>query len=312
MCRKLLSLHYPNTKTTDKMSTTASPGMGEAMPARHFSVTSTLPNSDRPFTRFADAVRYLVALRHNQPHFQHALLDADGFLVPSYEILKGLAIVRYDAERTLAAVGTYEASTAPAYDTTPDMPAQEIAEQAIKEARVGRADLDAYTCYTTTITTAAGPSTVLRGRVGTTAAVQPAMLAFLRQCKKNGARWDDSRDFSEPTPAGAIEVCLWLMWGTAIHLQRRIFITRPVGEGPAWEPATPAAPAAEQPVPAVDLLGWQRATLIDMAAGPDTPADVRELIKRLPDEQLVKAAGFVPMLPALLRTWLPVLPPTID
>jgi hypothetical protein len=303
----MLSLHYPNTKTTDKMSTTASPGMGEAMPARHFTVTSSLPNSGSSFARFADAVRYLVALRHTQPHFTHSLLGPDGEIVPPHDILRGLALVRYDAERTLAAVGSYEASTAPAYETTPDMPAQVIAEQAIKEARELRPDLPAFTCFTTTI---AGPlgttQSWVRGSVGTTATVQPKMLAFLRQCKRDGSRWDDSRDFSEPTPAGAIELCLWLMWGTAIHLQRRIFITRPEGEGPAAEPA----PVAADEAPA--LLGWQRAALIDMAADHKTPADVRELVKQLSDEQLVKAAGFVPMLPALLQTWLPVLPPTID
>jgi hypothetical protein len=305
----MLSLHYPNTKTTDKMHHEPTPGPGVAAPARLYTVTSTMPGTGGTFARFADACRCLAALRHNQPHFTHSLLDPDGYIVPSTEILKGLAIVRGEAESHIAYVRTYEAVIAPAYETTPDMPAQEIAEQAIKEAREQRPDMPAFTCYTTTIP---GPlpgstQTWVRGEVGTTATVQPALLRFLKACKKEGSRWVDSRDFSEPTPAGCIEVCLWLMWGTAIHLQRRIFITSPVGEGPADEPA-PTAGAPEQPA-AIGFEGWQRSALIDMAAGPDTPADVLQLLEQCTDEQLVLAAGFQVHRPQVRAAWLPVLMP---
>jgi hypothetical protein len=266
------------------------------MPARPYTVTSTLPKAGSSFALLADACRYYAALRHSQPHFTHALLGPNGQPVPVAEILKGLAVVRYDAERTLASLGTYEATTAPAYDTTPDMPAQEIAEQAIKEAREQRPDLPAFTCYTTTI---AGPlagqtQTWVRGEVGTTATVQPKMLAFLRQCKKEGARWDDSRDFSEPTPAGATEVCLWLMWGTAVHRQGRILSPRRGGVGPAAARAPAGSPAPG--AAAAGLEPWQRQALIDAAGGE--PAD---LLATCTDYQLVLAAGFMPMLPALLQ-----------
>jgi hypothetical protein len=57
---------------------------------------------------------------------------------------------------------------------------------------------------------------------------------------------------------------------------------------------------------AAGLEGWQRRALIDMAgSSTDTPADVLLLIGQLSDEQLVLAAGFAPMLPALLQSELP-------
>jgi hypothetical protein len=49
------------------------------------------------------------------------------------------------------------------------------------------------------------------------------------------------------------------------------------------------------------LEGWQRRALIDMALGQDPEADLPDLVA-LPDEELVRAAGFVPMLPALLQS----------
>jgi hypothetical protein len=271
-----------------------------ALPAGPYTVTSTMFGAGGSFERFADACGHLAGLRHNQPHATHSLFDAHGYLVPSTDILRGLAIVRRAAMQELAYIGTFEAVIAPAYETNSSMAAQDIAEQAIKAAREA-SDAPAFTCYTTTIGTATGPATVVRGEVGTTATVQPALLRFLRECKKQGARWDDSRDFSEPTPAGAMEVCLWLLWGTAIHLQRRIFITHPVGEGPADGPA-PTAPT-DEPARALGpprllsdgLEPWQRQALIDAAGGE--PAD---LLARCTDEQLVLAAGFMPMLPALL------------
>jgi hypothetical protein len=53
------------------------------------------------------------------------------------------------------------------------------------------------------------------------------------------------------------------------------------------------------------LEPWQRSALIDMADTPGTPADVLVLLMQCTDEQLVLAAGFQPMLPALLQSELP-------
>jgi hypothetical protein len=210
-----------------------------------YTIISSLSTAPITFERFAEACMSLAALRANQPHSSHSLQDADGFIIPSTEILKGLAIMKAAAEQQLQQIATYAAQVAPAYQPEADAPAAEIATQAIKAGVAARAKLPAdsiagnvHYCITTTLS----GLTCLR-MVGDIAEAQSYLSNYLRQADADDSRYIESKDFSAPAPAGYIELQLWLMWGTKIHLQRRFFLTADTEQAPPVAPL--AVPVAE-------------------------------------------------------------------
>lgn len=207
--------------------------------AKIYTIESSLSTHPITFERFADACMSLAALRHNQPTSTHTLLDPDGYIVPSPEILKGLAISKAAAEQQLQQIATYEHNVAPAYTPKPTAPAAEVAEQGIKRKQEAQAQLPAEVVFEKAheaITTTQYGITSLKA-VGSYAEAASALRNYLHH---NEAQISDvSMQPEAVCPEGCIELTHWLYWnGHKMTKRARYFVA------PDTESMVPAAPAA--------------------------------------------------------------------
>lgn len=246
--------------------------------AKIYTILSSMSAQPITFERFADACASLAALRHNQPQASHSLFDADGYIVPSSEILKGLAIIKAAAEYQLQQIAAYEYNVAPAYTPEATAPAAVVAEQAIKRAQEAQAKLPADAIFE------AAHEAITDTHHGITRVISAgsyfeAGSALRNYLHHNEAQVQDvSMQPEAVCPEGCIELTHWLyMNGMKMVHRARYFVaadTESSLPAPAAAPVAMAQAPAEVVAPTAEAISLITAAAAEHAAEGQLPEGI--------------------------------------